>query len=129
MDAKIALKRLTTRATSAFEEASSARKSLTEALTAQGAYLDGRIDAVLVAEGKAKPWVELLKRIDRHGVREGLAKQRAESTEVLLQCGFSMSTSPVSNAARMADQDGLRRFLNATDTIEIDADETPALAG
>ncbi|THA54263.1 hypothetical protein [Streptomyces sp. A1136] len=125
MDAKIALKRLTNRATSTFEEAGAARKRLTDALAFQGAQLDGLMDAVLVAEGKAKPWMQLLNRIDRHGVREGLAKQREECLELLLHYGLSMSTSMVRNASQLAEQDGLRRFLDATDTIEIDEDAAP----
>ncbi|MBT2453282.1 hypothetical protein [Streptomyces sp. ISL-86] len=128
MDAKLALKRLTNRANSTFEEAGGARQRLSNALTFQGAQLEGLIDSVLVAEGKAKPWVQLLKRIDRLGVREGLVKQRQECLELLLQYGLSMSTSMVTNAARLAEQDGLRRFLDATDTIEIDEDEAPVEA-
>ncbi|MFJ7592514.1 hypothetical protein ACIQZO_35115 [Streptomyces sp. NPDC097617] len=128
MDAKIALSRLTRRANSTFEEAGAARQRLADALTFQGAQLDGLMDAVLVAEGKAKPWMQLLNRIDRLGVREGLAKQREECLEVLLHYGLSMSTSMIRNASQLAEQDGLRRFLDATDTIEIDEDETPAEA-
>ena len=125
MDAKTALKRLASRATTAFEEAGAARKRLSHALTFQGANFNDLMDAVLVAEGKAKPWMDLMKRVDRHGVREGLAKQRSESLEALLHYGFSMSTSMITNTARLADQDGLRRFLDATDTIEIEEGAEP----
>jgi hypothetical protein len=120
MDAKTALQCLASRATAAFDQAATARKSLDDALAFQGAQFDHLVDAVLVAEGKAKPWADLMKRIERHGVREGLAKQRAAALETVLHYGFSMSTSLVTNAARMADQDGLRRFLDDTDTIDID---------
>ncbi|WP_371799028.1 DUF1664 domain-containing protein [Streptomyces sp. NBC_01707] len=120
MDASTALKHLITRADRVFEEAAATRASLTDALAIQGAQFDHLMDAVLVAEGKAKPWMHLMKRIDRHGVRAGLAKQREECMEALLMYGFSMSTSLVTNAARFAEQDGLRRFLDATDTLEIE---------
>ncbi|WP_326814025.1 hypothetical protein [Streptomyces sp. NBC_01763] len=129
MDASTAHKHLITRADRVFEEAAATRANLTDALAIQGAQFDHLMDAVLVAEGKAKPWMHLMKRIDRHGVREGLAKQREECMEALLMYGFSMSTSLVTNAARFAEQDGLRRFLDATDTMEIEgapAEETPA---
>lgn len=128
MDARTALKRLTSRATYAFDEAATARKRLTDALAFQGAQLDLPMDAVLVAEGNAKPWADLMKRIERHGVREGLAKQRAEALEALLQYGHSMSTSLVTNASRLADQDGLRRFLDGTDRFDIDEDPAPSEA-
>ncbi|MFF0395169.1 hypothetical protein ACFYSJ_05185 [Streptomyces sp. NPDC005248] len=124
MDASTALKHLTTRASHVFEEAAATRKRLTDALMVQGAPLDHLMDAVLVAEGKVKPWMHLMKRIDRHGVREGLAKQLEECTEALLIHGFSMSTSLVTNAARFAEQEGLRRFLDAAGTLEIE--EEPA---
>ncbi|MFE4796205.1 hypothetical protein ACFRFL_14075 [Streptomyces sp. NPDC056708] len=119
MNEATALKRLTKRAASAIEESATARKRLTVALAARGAQLDGLMDAVLVADGKVKPWLDLLKRIDRYGVRAGLAKQREEATEALLQYGLCMSTSLVANAARITEQDGLRRFLSATDTFDI----------
>ncbi|WP_327421775.1 hypothetical protein OG763_14645 [Streptomyces sp. NBC_01230] len=124
MDASTALKHLTTRANHVFEEAAATRKRLTDALMVQGAPLDHLMDAVLVAEGKAKPWMHLMKRIDRHGVRDGLAKQLEECAEALLIYGFSMSTSLVTNAARFAEQEGLRRFLDAAGTLEIE--EEPA---
>lgn len=126
MDASTALKHLVTRADRIFEEAGATRANLADALAIQGAQFDHLMDAVLVAEGKAKPWMHLMKRVDRHGVREGLAKQREECMEALLTYGFSMSTSLITNAARFAEQDGLRRFLDATDTIEIE--EGPAEA-
>ncbi|MFJ6014496.1 hypothetical protein [Streptomyces sp. NPDC092952] len=126
MEASIALNVLTVRAAHVFEEDEAARTRLAKALEVDGAQVDGFMDTVLATAGRAKPWRELLKRIERHGVREGLAKQREEVTERLLQWGFSMSTSMVSNAQRIAEQDGLRRFLSTTDGMEIDADETPA---
>ncbi|MFD6941075.1 hypothetical protein ACFWAP_33615 [Streptomyces goshikiensis] len=126
MDTTTALKRLTNRANNAFDEDKETRARLRSALTIDGAQLDGLMDAVLVTAGKAKPWSDLMKRIERHGVRAGLAKQRQEATEALLMYGFSMSTSLVANAARLAEQEGLRRFLGSTDGFEIDEDEAPA---
>ncbi|KPI33306.1 hypothetical protein OV450_1394 [Actinobacteria bacterium OV450] len=120
MDTTTALHRLTNRANKAFDEDRTARARLADALTVDGAQLDGLMDAVLVTAGKAKPWHDLMKRIERHGVREGLAKQRQEATEALLTYGFSMSTSLISNAERLAGQEGLRRFLGATDSFEIE---------
>ncbi|RPK58091.1 hypothetical protein EES44_24475 [Streptomyces sp. ADI96-15] len=126
MDASTILNRLTSRANHAIEEDEAARTRLTKALAVDGAPLDGLMDAVLDSAGRAKPWRQLMKRIEKHGVREGLAKQREEATERLLQWGFSLSTSMVSNAQRIAEQDGLRRFLSTTDGMEISADEAPA---
>ncbi|RWZ74878.1 hypothetical protein EQK42_16625 [Streptomyces albidoflavus] len=126
MDASTILNRLTSRANHVLEEDEAARTRLTKALAVDGAPLDGLMDAVIDSAGRAKPWRQLMKRIEKHGVREGLAKQREEATERLLQWGFSMSTSMVSNAQRIAEQDGLRRFLSTTDGMEISADETPA---
>ncbi|MEU2487077.1 hypothetical protein ABZ593_21020 [Streptomyces sp. NPDC012617] len=126
MDASIALNLITSRAAHVFEEDEAARTRLTKALAIDGAQLDGLMDTVLNSAGRAKPWHQLMKRIEKHGVREGLTKQREEAMECLLQWGFSMSTSMVSNAQRIAEQDGLRRFLSTTEGWEIDADETPA---
>ncbi|MFF4292127.1 hypothetical protein ACFY0N_00555 [Streptomyces vinaceus] len=128
MDATTALKRLTNRANNAFDEDQETRARLRSALTVDGAQLDSLMDAALRTAGKAKPWSDLMKRIERHGVREGLAKQRQEATEALLMYGFSMSTSLVANAARLAEQEGLRRFLGSTDGFEVDEDEAPAEA-
>ncbi|GAA2948489.1 hypothetical protein ACFPN0_15085 [Kitasatospora cinereorecta] len=126
MDASTALSLLTSRANHVFEEDEAARTRLTKALAIDGAQLDGLMDAALASAGRAKPCHQLMKRVEKHGVREGLAKQREEAMEYLLQWGFSMSTSMVSNAQRIAEQDGLRRFLSTTEGWGIDADETPA---
>lgn len=128
MDIITATKRLARLTECAVREDRDARKRLADALAIDGAQLAGLMDAALVTAANAKPWADLAKRIERHGVRDGLAKMREEAMEALLQYGFSMSTSLVTNAARMAEQDGLRRFLNRTETIEIDAEESPAPA-
>ncbi|MFI9026337.1 hypothetical protein [Streptomyces sp. NPDC053560] len=132
MDASTALRTLTHRAEMAYTDDEKARTLLAERL-GQGAATDlsQTIDAALVASANAKPWRQLMKRVEAHGVREGLAKQKAEVMEVLLSYGMGMSTSLVANAARLAEQDGQRRFLNAVDTIEVDevdeaADAEPA---
>ncbi|MFD8774508.1 hypothetical protein [Streptomyces sp. NPDC059916] len=121
MDASTALRRLAMRAESEFRADEAARARLAEDL-GKGAATDlvSLIDAALVASANAKPWRQLMQRIERHGVREGLAKQQAEVLEALLSYGLCMSTSQVANAARLAEQDGMRRFLNRVDTIEID---------
>ncbi|MEU6628416.1 hypothetical protein ABZ905_08990 [Streptomyces parvus] len=124
MDATTALDLLTRQAERAFEHAEIRRERLTRLLTCQGSDLTMTVDSVLTAEAEAAPWARLLKRIDRHGVREGLAAEREKATNDLLGFGISLSTSMVTNAARLAEQDGLRRFLNATNGMDID--ETPA---
>ncbi|MFF2612336.1 hypothetical protein [Kitasatospora sp. NPDC058046] len=106
----------------AFTTAADARARLNGALGAHGAYLPGLMDEVLTAEAKAKPWVAMSKRAERLGIREALAKTRQEALESLLGCGFSTSTSLVVNAANLAELEGLRRFLAATESFEIDAD-------
>ncbi|MEU0181451.1 hypothetical protein ABZ312_09705 [Streptomyces sp. NPDC006207] len=121
MDATTALTKLTARANGAFAKAESARKALTDALTIPGSPVDGLMDAVLAADGQAKPWRELMVRIERHGVRDGLDRQRAEALEALLHYGFSMSTGQVTNAARHHEDMGLRRFINVTDGMDIEA--------
>ncbi|MEU6928983.1 hypothetical protein AB0A05_07445 [Streptomyces sp. NPDC046374] len=124
-----ALKRLTNRTESAMEGAAQARARLTEALAKHGSQLDGIMGAVLAAEAEAAPWVKLARRIDRLGAREGLAAMRQEATETLLDYGIAMSTSLVTNAARLAEQDGLRRFLGATEHFEIDEDPAKPAEG
>ncbi|QKW06963.1 hypothetical protein HUT18_11705 [Streptomyces sp. NA04227] len=127
MDATTALRCLTHRAERAFKADEEARTRLADEL-GRGAVIDlsMAIDAALVSSANAKPWRQLMQRIERHGVREGLAKQKAEALESLLSYGMSMSTSLVANAARLAEQEGLRRFLNAVDTLDVDEDDVPA---
>ncbi|WP_199570561.1 hypothetical protein [Streptomyces murinus] len=128
MDNATAYRILTARAEDAFHDDSKARARLTDALAIDGAQLDGLMDAALNSAGRAKPWHKLVKRMEIEGPREALTKTREEAVEILLQWGFGMSTSLVSNAQRLAEQDGLRRFLSATDGMEISEDETPAPA-
>ncbi|MBA0053464.1 hypothetical protein E0L36_22070 [Streptomyces sp. AJS327] len=123
MDAATALKRLTDRAEVHIEADEKARTALAEALAnAPATDLTMQIDGTFRESANATPWRQLMKRVERHGVREGLAKQKAEVLEVLLSYGMGMSTSMVANSARLAEQDGLRRFLDVVDTIEIDED-------
>ncbi|MFJ5890325.1 hypothetical protein [Streptomyces californicus] len=124
MDATTALNLLTRQAERAFEHAEIRRERLTRLLTRQGSDLTMTVDSVLAAEAEAAPWARLMQRIERHGVREGLAAEREKATNDLLGFGISLSTSMVTNAARLAEQDGLRRFLNATNGVDID--EAPA---
>ncbi|WP_107422480.1 hypothetical protein [Streptomyces griseus] len=124
MDATTALDLLTRQAERAFEHAEIRRERLTRMLTCQGSDLTMAVDSVLTAEAEAAPWARLLKRIDRHGVREGLAAEREKATNDILGFGISLSTSMITNAARLAEQDGLRRFLSATNGMDID--EAPA---
>ncbi|NGO66769.1 hypothetical protein [Streptomyces boncukensis] len=127
MDAATALKRLTNRAEAHIEADEKARTALADALAkAPATDLTTQIDGAFRESANAKPWRQLMKRVERHGVREGLAKQKAEALEVLLSYGMSMSTSMVANGARFAEQDGLRRFLDVVDTFEIDEDSDPA---
>ena len=125
MDASLALKRLTNRAETVETYSETARENLDKALAIPGALLDGLMDAALTAEGEAKPWRALMRRIEHHGVREGLVRQCTESMEAVMQTE-SMSTSLVTNAARHAEQNGHRRFLSFTNGFEIDAE--PAIA-
>ncbi|MER6632232.1 hypothetical protein ABT301_29130 [Streptomyces sp. NPDC000987] len=125
MDAKIALTLLTTRANSEAAAARKAREELIKGCEVAGSSPDSLMTAVLAADATAKPWTELMLRIERHGVRKGLAKQRQEATETLLGYGIALSTSPVTNAARLHEQDGLRRFLSFTQGMDID-DDVPA---
>ncbi|MFI0827248.1 hypothetical protein ACH4Q7_22645 [Streptomyces roseolus] len=126
MDTTTALKLITTRTDHALEAAASARARLTAALADHGAHLDSAMSAVLTAEAMAAPWSKLTRRIDRLGVREGLATLRKEATETLLGGGISLSTDLVTNAARHAEHEGLRRFLSATEHFEIEENPTPA---
>ncbi|MFD3851672.1 hypothetical protein ACFWVB_38240 [Streptomyces microflavus] len=128
MNATSAHKRLATRAAATIEKASTARTALIEALAFPGVRIDDLMDAALSAEGEAKPWDRLLKRIDCHGVREGLAQQRQECMETLLQYRPNLSTSLVASAASIADQEGLRRFLALSDIDIDDEDQAPAEA-
>lgn len=125
MDATLALKFLTVRANSTAEAAVTARQALSDACAVPGSDLTHLMEAAMAADSEAKPWAELFRRIERHGVREGLAKQREKATEALVSYGIALSTSLVTNAARLHEQEGLRRFLSATNGMEVD-EETPA---
>ncbi|MEV5677024.1 hypothetical protein [Streptomyces sp. NPDC052179] len=120
MDAMTATDLLTRQATRHFEQAETARKRLVELLARQGSRLSMTIDSVLVAEAAAAPWVRLMRRIDRNGVREALVAEREKAMNELLGYGVSLSTSLVANAARLAEQDGLRNFLSATNGMVVD---------
>ncbi|MFC7791367.1 VIT1/CCC1 transporter family protein [Streptomyces cinereoruber] len=112
--------------TLALGKAATARQRLTEGLANRSVHLTTLMEAVLTAEAEAAPWERLAKRIERHGVREGLARQREEALEVLLQYGGpGVSTSLVVNAARNAEYDGLRRFLTHTEGLEVQDEPTP----
>ncbi|MFF0092727.1 hypothetical protein ACFYSF_22580 [Streptomyces canus] len=126
MDATTALRLLTVRATSEFEAAETARQKLAEACAVPGTHLGHLMEAVMVADSLAKPWTDLFVRIERHGVREGLAKMRQKATEALLDYGIALSTSMVTNAERLHEQDGLRRFLSSTNGMDIDGDAPAA---
>jgi hypothetical protein len=128
MDLTTATNRLAQLAQGVFEADMDARKRLTEALAIDGAHIVGLMDAALVTAANAKPWHELMRRIQRLGVRDALAVMRQEATDALLSYGFGMSTSPVENAARFAEQEGLRCFLNRTNLIEIDEAPAPVKA-
>ncbi|MEU2264981.1 hypothetical protein ABZ568_00705 [Streptomyces olindensis] len=125
MDAKHAISILTDRAESEIDAAKKTRQRLIKGCELDGSQLDHLMEAVLLADATAKPWVELMQRIDRHGVREGLAKQIQKATENLVVYGIALSTSMVTNAARLHEVEGLRRFLSFTQGMDID-DETPA---
>ncbi|WP_030236864.1 hypothetical protein [Streptomyces sp. NRRL S-350] len=122
MNVTTATDRIATLGARAFTAAADARARLTTALAAPGAFLPGLMDEVLAAEAKAKPWIKLSKRAERMGIREALAKTRQEATEAVIGCGFSSSTSLVVTAASLAELEGQRRFLVATENFEIDAD-------
>lgn len=124
MDAKKALVLLTARANSEADAAEKARGQLIRGCEVEGSSLDHLMEAVLVADAKAKPWAELMVRVERHGVREGLAKQVQKATEALVSYGIALSTSMVTNAARLHEQEGLRRFLSFTQGMDIE-DEAP----
>ncbi|MFF4147174.1 hypothetical protein ACFY0A_39000 [Streptomyces sp. NPDC001698] len=126
MDAKIALQFLSIRANSEFQAAEEARKKLADACAIKGSNLTHLMDTALVADANAKPWADLFVRIERHGVREGLAKMRQKATEALVDFGIALSTSLVTNAERLAEQNGLRRFLSCTNGMDIDEDQAPA---
>ncbi|MFD3978292.1 hypothetical protein ACFWR6_06865 [Streptomyces griseus] len=124
MDATTALNLLTRQAERSFEHAEITRDRLARLLASRGSDLAMAIDSVLTAEAEAAPWVRLLRRVERHGVREGLAAEREKATNDLLGFGISLSTSMVTNAARLAEHNGLRRFLSVTNGMDID--EAPA---
>ncbi|MFJ6561941.1 hypothetical protein ACIQMV_19185 [Streptomyces sp. NPDC091412] len=126
MDAKIALQFLNIRANGEFQAAEDARKKLADACAIKGSNLTHLMNTALVADANAKPWADLFVRIERHGVREGLAKMRQKATEALVDFGIALSTSLVTNAERLAEQDGLRRFLSSTNGMDIDEDQAPA---
>ncbi|KQW13547.1 hypothetical protein [Streptomyces sp. Root369] len=124
MDATTALHFLTIRANAEAEAAETARQKLAEACAVKGSQLTYLMEAAMVADAHARPWVDLFLRIERLGVREGLAKMRAEATEALVSYGIALSTSMVTNAERLYEQEGLRRFLSATNGMDIE-DEAP----
>jgi hypothetical protein len=123
MNEATALRIITNRAEAAADHSATARKRLDEAMKIPGAQLDGLMDAVLIADAEAKPWRELLIRIERHGVCKGLAAQREKVLEDLTGYSLSLSTSLVTNAWRLAEQNGLRHFLSATHGMEIGESE------
>ncbi|MFF5968221.1 hypothetical protein ACFY64_31760 [Streptomyces collinus] len=125
MDAKAALRILTNRATAEARNAASERERLAKALAVGGSQVDHLMEAVLVADAVAKPWNQLMVRIERHGVRDGLARAREAATDSLLGYGIALSTSLIVNSSRLAEQEGLRRFLGATNGMNIE-DEAPA---
>ncbi|MFD9422256.1 MULTISPECIES: hypothetical protein [unclassified Streptomyces] len=120
MDATTATDLLTRQATRHFEQAETARTRLVDLLARHGSQLSMAIDSVLVAEAAATPWVRLMRRIDRNGAREALVAEREKAMNDLLGYGISLSTSLVTNAARLAEQDGLRNFLSTTNGMVID---------
>lgn len=123
MDATTALNLLARQANRSSEQATTARQRLVDLLARQGSDLTMTVDSVLVAEAEAAPWARLMRRIDRHDVREALAAEREKATSDLLGYGISLSTSLVTNAARLAEQEGLRKFLSATNGMVIDEDQ------
>ncbi|MFE3146602.1 hypothetical protein ACFXJ6_08050 [Streptomyces sp. NPDC059218] len=127
MNAEIALSLLNSMAENSFNASEKARQELTKACAVKGFLeLAHLMEAVMVADAKAKPWQDLFRRIERHGAREGLAKMREKATEALVSYGIALSTSMVVNAERLAEQDGIRRFLSATGGMDIDEDQAPA---
>ncbi|MDX3410541.1 hypothetical protein PV708_30660 [Streptomyces sp. ME02-6977A] len=126
MDATTLLSLLAARETATAKDAASSRDRLAAALAAGGGlHLDHLMDEVLKAEGKAAPWRQLMNVIEDRGVSQGLAKMRQKATEHLVVYGIAMSTSLVTNAARLAELDGLRAFLSATSGMEVDEEATP----
>ncbi|MGC4947742.1 hypothetical protein ACLQ2N_16295 [Streptomyces sp. DT224] len=132
MDATAATQYLTHLAQNAFERDAQARESLAAALAIPGASIDHLVDAALTAAAIAKPWTHLMKAIERHGVRDGLARARTEATDLLVTVGVSVSTNLVTTAQRLAEQEGARRFLSTTGGLEVEGEAAagePALAG
>ncbi|WP_371099003.1 hypothetical protein [Streptomyces sanglieri] len=127
MNPETALSLLNRMAEDNFEVAEKARQRLVKACEVKGfLQLADLMEAVMVADANAKPWQDLFRRIERHGAREGLAKMREKATEALLYYGVGLSTSLVVNAERLAEQEGLRRLLSATNGMDIDEDQAPA---
>jgi len=124
MDAATALKRLTYYAEIRIEDDEKARRELAAALANEPATeLSAQIESALTASAIAKPWRQLMKRMERYGVRDGLILEQGNAVDSLLSHGMTMSTSPVRTAAWFAEQEGLRRFLSDIDGIEVDEDE------
>ncbi|WP_330435840.1 hypothetical protein OIC43_37130 [Streptomyces sp. NBC_00825] len=127
MNAEKALSLLSSMAENSFDASEKARQELTKACAVKGFLeLAHLMEAVMVADANAKPWQDLFRRVERHGAREGLAKMRENVTEDLVSYGVALSTSMVVNAERLAEQDGLRRFLSATNGMDIDEGLAPA---
>lgn len=127
MDAATALKHLTYYAEIRIEADEKARTALAAALANTPATeLTTQIERALRSSAIAKPWRQLMQAVERYGVREGLLRQQGEALNALLSYGMGMSTCMVANAARLAEEDGLRRFLGQIDTIEIAEDDAPA---
>lgn len=126
MDATTALQCITNCTITHIEGDDAARERLTAALTEQDASLDRFMEAVMVTTATAKPWRDLLRNSERYGVREALARQRKQAMDTLLHSyGFALSPDLIANAARIAEQDGLRRFLSATEGFEVDDETAP----
>lgn len=127
MNAEKALSLLSSMAENSFDASEKARQELTKACAVKGFLeLAHLMETVMVADANAKPWQDLFRRVERHGAREGLAKMRENVTEDLVSYGVALSTSMVVNAERLAEQDGLRRFLSATNGMDIDEGLAPA---
>lgn len=107
---------LTILANRAIATEENARKRLAECLmNTQFALIPSEMKVVLEAEAKARPFRRLLAAGEGDALLVELVKVRKYCTSQLLNNGVSTSSCPITNAASLMEQDGMRSFLSLTE--------------
>ncbi|MFG3287313.1 hypothetical protein ACGF3G_00625 [Streptomyces sp. NPDC048179] len=92
----------------------SARKDLTDAITA-GRHIDSYLlKPVMEAQAKAQLWQQVVRRMEKAGTAKALESVREECTDLLLDLGESQSTCAITNETDRLARDAARTFLKET---------------